>query len=222
MKMYCEFINNLPKTININGYDKPTINSNGDFIHSTIEGIINFWNWFDDSVVVDKLGRPLILYHGTQYDFDVFNTDSELGVHFGNVKQANHITSHKVGKKYFTFPQNYLVGQSVIPVYLSIKNPLRLNDLGDFSPANVTKELLRLNIIDTNLDKDLTNKDFVTILSSKGYDGVVYLNKHEGLIGGFRKESSGDSYIVFFPNQIKSKYNIGNFDKNKLRIDENN
>lgn len=160
MKKYYEFINNIPEIININGHDKPTINSNGDFIYHTIEGIINFWNWFDDSVVIDNLGRPLIMYHGTQYDFDIFNTDNELGAHFGNIKHANHITSHKVGKKYFTYPQNYLIGQSVIPVYLSIKK--------------------------------------------------------------FRRESSGNSYIVFFPNQIKSKYNIGNFDKNKLRIDENN
>ena len=95
MKKYYEFINNLPEFVNINGYDKPTTNNNGDFIYHSIEGIINFWNWFDDSVIIDKLDRPLIMYHGTQYDFDIFKT----GDHFWN---------------------------QVIPVYLSIKNPLRL------------------------------------------------------------------------------------------------
>lgn len=222
MKMFYEFINyDLPKTIEINGIYKPTTNSNGDFIHSTIEGIINFWKWFDDSKVVDEFGRPLIMYHGTQNDFDEFKTDSELGAHFGNIKQANHITARKIHNKYFNYDHSYLAGQSIIPVYLSIKNPLRLNDVGAFSPGNVSKELVDMNIIGDNLDSSLSNKDVVTIISSKGYDGVVYLNKHEGLIGGFRRTPSGDSYIAFFPNQIKAKNNNGNFDINKISMLEN-
>jgi hypothetical protein len=222
MKMFYEFTNyNLPQTININGVDKPTTNSNGDFIHSTKEGIINFWNWFGESKVVNNFGQPIVMYHGTQNDFDVFNTDNELGAHFGNVKQANHITSNKIGDAHYRYYQNVLAGQSIIPTYLSIKNPLRLKDIGEFSPKKVVKELINMNIIGDELDTYLSNKDIVTIISSKGYDGVVYLNKHEGLIGGFRRTPSGDSYIAFFPNQIKAKNNSGNFDINKTSILEN-
>lgn len=153
MKMFYEFINyDLPKTIEIDGVYKPTTNSNGDFIHSTIEGIINFWKWFDNSKVVDEFGKPLIMYHGTQNDFDEFNTDRELGAHFGNVKQANHITSKKIGDAHFKYYQNNLGGQSIIPAYLSIKNPLRLKDIGTFSPGNVVKELINMNIISDKLD----------------------------------------------------------------------
>lgn len=39
MKKYYEFINNLPEFVNINGYDKPTTNNNGDFIYR-IRGFI--------------------------------------------------------------------------------------------------------------------------------------------------------------------------------------
>jgi N12 class adenine-specific DNA methylase len=54
----------LPDTINVDGIDRPTTNSNGQPIHPTEEGIRNFWRWFGDSRVVDAEGRPLVVYHG--------------------------------------------------------------------------------------------------------------------------------------------------------------
>ncbi|NLA80607.1 MAG: hypothetical protein GX853_07690, partial [Chloroflexi bacterium] len=54
----------LPSTININGVEKPTTNSEGKPIHSTEEGVRNFYEWFGDSKVVDEQGRPLVVYHG--------------------------------------------------------------------------------------------------------------------------------------------------------------
>jgi|GEM_PF-4740147 len=35
----------------------------------------NFKNWFGDSKVVDKDGKPLVVYHGTTGDFDMFSRD---------------------------------------------------------------------------------------------------------------------------------------------------
>ena len=42
-----------------------SINSLGKPIHETEEGIRNFWKWFGRSKTIDKYGRPLVLYHGT-------------------------------------------------------------------------------------------------------------------------------------------------------------
>jgi hypothetical protein len=53
---------------------KPTRNSEGMLIHPTVEGIRNFWRWFGDSKVVDSMGRPLVVYHGTARDFQFFKT----------------------------------------------------------------------------------------------------------------------------------------------------
>lgn len=69
---------NLPATININGVERPTTNSEGKPIHSTEEGIRNFYEWFSNSKVVDEQGRPLVVYHGAYENFDVFKK-SELG-----------------------------------------------------------------------------------------------------------------------------------------------
>lgn len=43
------FSNNIPDTITVNGIERPTLNSNGKPIYPTIEGIENFWRWFDDA-----------------------------------------------------------------------------------------------------------------------------------------------------------------------------
>jgi len=55
----------LPDAISVDGTVRARNNSRGMPIHATLEGIENFWRWFGDSLAVDALGRPLVLYHGT-------------------------------------------------------------------------------------------------------------------------------------------------------------
>ena len=57
----------LPATIEIDGVDRPTTNSNGKPLAATEEGVKNFWRWFGDSKVVDANGKPMVVYHGTTY-----------------------------------------------------------------------------------------------------------------------------------------------------------
>lgn len=64
-----------PRTINVDGKERPTTDSTGKQIHPTEEGLRNFWRWFGDSKVVDDEGRPLVVYHGTtRAGFDTFST----------------------------------------------------------------------------------------------------------------------------------------------------
>ena len=60
--------------VDVDGVKRPTTNSNGQAIHQTEEGLRNFWRWFGRSKVVDAQGRPLVVYHGTAYDFDRFDS----------------------------------------------------------------------------------------------------------------------------------------------------
>jgi ADP-Ribosyltransferase in polyvalent proteins len=45
--------------------NKPTLNSSGKPIHSTAQGIENFWKWFGKSICVNAKGQPIVTYHGT-------------------------------------------------------------------------------------------------------------------------------------------------------------
>lgn len=148
-----------------------------------------------DFVRYSRVKKPV--YHGTGSDFESFEIDrSDLGPHFGNLEQANYITSNRVDSN-----------QNIRPVYLQLENPLRLKDEGCFHADCIADQLLKKKLIDKTIYKKIMALDYTgrketnalvrAILKDKGYDGVVYKNTHEG---------SGDSYIVFSPDQIKSVF----------------
>ena len=68
----------------------------------------NFKKWFGSSKIVDNSGKPLVVYHGSQSDFEEF-----------------------VGDNYFTDDymnaDGYAGGEHVYEVYLSLKKPLIIN-----------------------------------------------------------------------------------------------
>ena len=159
----------------------------------------NFIKWFGNSVVVDSDGNPLVLYHGTTHNFDVFNTkpdNREIGSHFGNRRQANQRLAEPGNGSYGTR------GDNIKAVYLRIENPIRLTDQTFWVPEKLASTLqTQFNISIEPSGKGAmgstyhTQDDIMTALKENGYDGIVYENDHEG---------NGDSYIVFDPNQIKS------------------
>ncbi len=54
-------------------FDKTTTNSLGRLISSDPKTIENFWAWFGKSKAVDKIGCPLMLFHGTTASFNKFD-----------------------------------------------------------------------------------------------------------------------------------------------------
>lgn len=103
-----------------------------------------FRRWFGESKVVDSEGKPLVVYHGTFGDFSVFRKTRDIGFHFGSFEQANAIFGRKRN------------GRSIMPVYLSIKNPLRIQDPrawpADFTirnaiPEGILSEAQRLQLL---------------------------------------------------------------------------
>lgn len=104
------------ETININGVDKTVYNSDGERIAQSEAALRNFYNWFGDSKVVDKQGRPLVVYHGTNKKFDTFDK-SKIGKKHKNLYQG----------KGFYFTSEYYeaqgYGKILMPVYLKIENP---------------------------------------------------------------------------------------------------
>jgi hypothetical protein len=84
----------------------------------------NFMNWFGDSKVVNANGSPMAVYHGTRAEFAAFDPDfsSDFGYHFGTQEQA----ARRVGTK--VVPGAAYEGANIHEVYLSIENPLRVDD----------------------------------------------------------------------------------------------
>ena len=193
-----------------------------------------FAKWFEGSKVVNADGSPMVMYHGTDADsdFNVFNTYDAVGSHFGTLEQAHERADAGILD---TVANGAVIssarGQRIMPVYLAIKNPLRLQDLGTWSPDYVATELLSRGImnqeeVDRMDDDDYHNGDEMirTALEDSGYDGIVYLNRNEAIGKGTGNKDwtttwddarfqeafpdAADSYVVFEPEQVKSA--VGN------------
>jgi hypothetical protein len=197
-----------------------------------------FKRWFGESKVVDKNGDPLVVYHGTAYDFSEFAKD-KLGSNtgapsarvgffftarpktadyyargdFGSLKAAAKAT-HRFESVYDTPTGEYAENAklvdikrvtegttpNVMPVYLSLQNPL----VYDFK---------------NKVYRDAKYRELIDQAIKEGRDGVILRNTYDSgeysrfdaiMEGRFKGE---DIYVVFEPTQIKSAIgNIGTFD----------
>ena len=161
-----------------------------------------FKKWFGDSKVVDENGKPLVVYHGTGADFDIFDANkigsnfnqSTLGFYFTNAPQFDLKKDFGYGSTASEYAENAKGNPNVMPVYLSIKNPLLLDASGWEGIARYI---------------DLNNNDIKNWIKSGEHDGVI----------AFDKENSESIYIALKSEQIKSAIsNQGTFDPNNANI----
>lgn len=105
------------ETITINDKERTVYNSNGDRIAKSKEALENFYRWFGDSKVVDEQGRPLVVYHGSLWNFDTF-------------KQYNNDYNFTPDEKFaYNYAESKGIEQGidndtvVYPVYLKAQKP---------------------------------------------------------------------------------------------------
>jgi hypothetical protein len=146
-----------------------------------------------------------IVYHGTtnsdgNYIPPIINFEDEVGAHFGStIEQAENAIKR----------QNELSNSNdsgkVLKYQITIKNALKVPDIGRWYPNRVFDEIIEpsnLKYPKTEYHKGFgeieinnrTAEDIIKIFNDNGYDGLVYDNQYEG---------SGESYIVFNKQQIK-------------------
>lgn len=163
-----------------------------------------FKKWFGDSKVVDENGEPLVVYHGTNADFDTFSLDYE---NEGRMLGDGIYLTNSKGKA-----GNY--GNNLMELYVNIQNPFKINEENALQEIekrlDVSKENIQdwLNYYSGNTQQtinrlfreyNLTNK-----LQEKGYDGIIF--------------NDGYEIIAFNPEQIKSVNNYGTFDSENPNI----
>lgn len=111
-----------------------------------------------------------IYYHSTtaKEKFTKFrNTNEDIGVHFGTLKQAEERMRDKNGTR-------------IIKVTLDVKTPLRIRDLSHFSMDSVIHELKNMNEFSSVNFINITNiHELRKLIVGFGYDSLVYLNEKE-------------------------------------------
>jgi len=186
----------LPATINVDGIDRPTTNSNGKPIHPTEEGIRNFWKWFAGSKVVDAQGRPLVVYHSSLEDIERFNKTGKFMGHTGtsgisvtdNPEMANRYLDRYGTTRY----DGKLFDKNMMALYVKAENPLYRDEpfqtnlrLGAPLPSGYVSPAVRLGY-DSLIRSDAISRK-----------GIV---KHSDA----KNAVKGREIVVFSPEQIKS------------------
>lgn len=154
-----------------------------------------FRNWFGESKVVDEQGKPMVVYHGTDSDFQQFKTRGYSGKNTDvNATSKEYAQTSRLGHWFSSSDPSKVGGYtSVIPSYLNIKNPYKIGLSG-----------LRRGISFHGSASKLK----ASIIKS-GYDGLEIDDPEFG----------GKSYVAFDPHQIKSAIgNRGTFDPSDANI----
>lgn len=165
----------------------------GDWTKITFDKDGKVLNIPDDvSKVVDKNGEPLVVYHGSDDDWNVFNPDAEIkhGRAFGQGFYASSLQDVSNWGKYSK------------AVFLNIRTPLVDN--------NITDRMIRRSLNDATIEDSetgFTGKPITRVLKKAGYDGRIDTFEYKAL-------PKQTHYVVFNPNQIKSATdNVGTFSR---------
>lgn len=203
----------LPGTVEIDGVERPTRNSEGMPLAGSVEGVRAFYKWFGDSKVVDDEGRPLVVYHGTQKaGFEAFDTSNfSFFTNRETVAASYSGTLDEMVNEDFGAQDEFDISANYA-VYLRMEDVLdvdwngrqwgdgpqgmRTDDWASRSRSEGRDGLIVRNVDDTGY----TAPGFVWDEEAKKYDGL------------------GDIFVAFAPTQIKSINNRGTFDPADARI----
>lgn len=170
-----------------NGKESNLIETDWNYVRTD-----EFKSWFGDwehnhqhsSKILDANGEPLVMYHGTKFDFFEFK-DNKEGIHFGSLEQAK-MRNCKI----------------IIKCFLNVRKPIRKVDtIGHW--WNVIKAAKRKydGIIYLNRYEGIPLEEFQAVRSRGITDDTL-----DGMNdANFKKliKTATDSYIAFDKNQIK-------------------
>ncbi|MFZ5699673.1 MAG: hypothetical protein ACOY9J_13350 [Pseudomonadota bacterium] len=198
-------------TIEIDGKTRPALNSNGQRIAQTEEGLRNFWRWFGDSKVVDAEGRPLVVYHGTNKSVEVFDPAKIGARDSGFFGSGFYFTPDEdIAFEYAdSAVEDAEDGESVVlSVYVALRNPF-VWDMSGEGAATTRAALAAVGIKradvrgnSASLGDAKEREIFNRLVREQGYDGIVV-----------RDEDGIQEVVAFDSTQIKSATgNRGTFD----------
>jgi hypothetical protein len=161
-----------------------------------------FKNFFGDSKVVGADGQPLVVYHGTSEDISKFKPSKEGALGSGIYTTPDSTFAGEYAKN---------TGANIVPVYVSLKNPLILgtNSTGYLDPMMeaLTKLGLTPNKAEQLVEKAYEERGYIgkqvqSRATAQGYDGIMQY-----------QNGKLSEVLAFSPEQVKSAIgNVGTFD----------
>jgi len=205
-----------------------------------------FRKWFGNSKVVDANGRPLVVYHGTNENFEAFDParlgdstgadSARMGFFFA--KSADVAASYAVtaspyrdgilriwnkmtGGLYERINEAAIRGLHRIGV---LDRPTAYPTDGNVIPAYLSVQNPMIADFKGSEYREESFASIITRAKASGHDGVIL---RDTVDEGFEAGGDGvtDVFVAFSPNQIKSVFNRGTWDASSpymLREDADN
>jgi hypothetical protein len=172
-----------------------------------------FKRFFGDSKVVGKDGKPLVVYHATLGDYDTFKISSEgsLGAGIYATPSAEFAGTYADTSNLSRADAaiDEVSGQNIMPLYVSIKNPIILEQgRGDPMIAALVKLGMEQSKAETLVEKAYEEKGYIgkqvmTRAMAQGYDGIMQ----------YGRDGKLSEVVAFKSTQLKSATgNSGAFD----------
>jgi len=187
-----------------------------------------FKAWFGDwennpenaSKVVDENGEPMVVYHGTNQKFNIFDTYIANGTYHG---KGGYFTSSIKDLKtnYVTSKEDYY-----LECFLNIKKPLIVGKKNEGTwfekeEREIIKQNLKIfsfprvnyayenswdsdnleKIVRSEFNEDKSGRVLNSIYRDIGFDGIIYLSPNK--LKGHTAPLKTKHYVAFEPNQIK-------------------
>lgn len=174
-----------------------------------------FKAWFGASKVVDHLGRPLRVYHGTHRGgFDTFGSGGRhrIGFFFSDDPKVAWTYTRSDTFDIVTKKDRRVGEPGIYEVYLHMERPLVV-DAGGALWDNISANSLGHNerdvreaLRDHRSDSFITD-DLAFAARALGYDGLIVQNVVDDIGGEYGLDDSeyvSTIYVVFDPLQVKS------------------
>ena len=191
----------------------------------------NFQRWFGNSKAVDPKGNPLVLYHGTQNNFNQFRphgigTTTFIGIPTKVERHGIFMSPHPEFASSFAQQGSNQTGANVMPLHVRMENPLKMdrnglhpNDVQNLASHGINEEWLNNSAGDPRSTWEVFEGQdagwFTKTIQDAGYDGV-HMEEKDPATGKIHPV-----YVAFHPTQIKSAignqgtYNLNDPDINK-------
>jgi GNAT superfamily N-acetyltransferase len=228
-----------------------------------------FKGWFGNSKVVNGIGRPRVVYHGTAGDFSIFDVNragqtygrkGERAFFFtGRIETAESAADDATGlstyaekyenqgfgrvddfydEGYDEGPQDftslYNGGQNIMPVYLSLQNPLIVDarwgygagtefEFGPEDPTRMIERAKREGHDGIIIRGKYRNHEQIARINNNSWLSDAEKKKYLDAIAreDARKQQTDNYFIAFRPDQIKSAIgNIGAFGQRPVTAEE--
>lgn len=190
-----------------------------------------FANWFQESQVADEDGEPLVVYHSGTFDeqSDPVPVIGKNGFHFGTKDaaydrvagkavedQANYELIEEVDGRFYLDPEawydspanGFSTEADARTWLIQAINPN--HDASFADEPTLTAAYLSIQKMKRVADQAHDWSDAIAQAKADGYDGIVYKNLYE--------DKGSDSYIAFYPDQIKSVENNGRYNPNDPNV----